>query len=579
MGSSSHQTSASWTSALQVFSEARDLSQQSATKWHTEIFTSNTVLKTCDRSQQWQQASAVCAAAVAETLRADVATCSSVICAAGRGKLWQEAFAWLFHFCSAALEINEIVYNSLLTVNPADASSKWRSSLCILDVLKVQLRKDVVSFNTLITACDRSKDWSKALIVFRHCQQDSVETTTVSLGASISACQRSTQWQKALDISMQRGKCVMSNVLRNSLISACTTAGAWQHAMTLAAGDAGYAGQNLRFDHFTMNTLMCGPGRPGVQWRSAVQMADRMRLPWDLVTYNSAFQVHCDSGEWEPSFQLVQELNKGNLRPNILTVSSLMSSCGQFQQWQASYGFCTQMIGLKLEANIVFCNAMMSANEKRSRWTTALELQQNTQDLGIRLSVVSFGSIINACEKERRWTLALALVNVLQGKNLEWNQITSSSSLRVLGSCGKWFDASALLQQLQSCASKMDPFSFTATSDACVEAAQWIQTLNLLDVATCSEGFQVSLGNIAISASGEAEEWQEAIQLFSTSVARSVQKTMVTHNAATSAFAQSVQWWRALGLLAQLGEFANGNDITFTAVINACEKAQVGETT
>lgn len=161
------------------------------------------------------------------------------------------------------------------------------------------------------------------------------------------------------------------------------------------------------------------------------------------------------------------------------------------------------------------------------------------------------------------------------------NQITSSSLLRVLGSCGKWFDASALLQQLQSCASKMVPFSFTATSDACVEAAQWIQTLNLLDVATCSEGFQkVSLGNIAISASGEAEEWQEAIQLFSTSVARSVQKTMVTHNAATSAFAQSVQWWRALGLLAQLGDqFANGNDITFTAVINACEKAQVGETT
>ena len=349
-----------------------------------------------------------------KTLRADVATCSSVICAAGRGKLWQEAFAWLFHFCSAALEVNEIVYNSLLTVNSADASSRWRSSLCILDVLKVQLRKDVVSFNTLLTACDRSKDWRTALIVFRHCQQDSVETTTVSIGASISACQRSTRWQKALDISVQRGKYVMSNVLRNSLISACTTAGAWQHAMTLAAG---YAGQNLRFDHFTMNALMCGPG---VQWRSAVQMADMMRLPWDLVTYNSAIQVHCDSGEWEPSFQLLQELNKGKLQPNILTVSGLMSACGQFQQWQASHGFCTQMIALKLEANIVFCNAMMSANEKSRRWTAAFELQQNTQDLGIRLSVVSFGSIINACEKERRWTLALALVNVLQGKNLEF---------------------------------------------------------------------------------------------------------------------------------------------------------------
>ena len=160
--------------------------------------------------------------------------------------------------------------------------------------------------------------------------------------------------------------------------------------------------------------------------------------------------------------------------------------------------------------------------------------------------------------------------------NARLSQITSSTLLRVL-SCGKWSSANMLLQQLRMRSESLHPFSFTATA----AGAAWMHALKLLkDVTIWSIklGLQeISLFNIAISAtSASAEAWEKAIQLFSISGSLgSVERTSISYNAATGTFVQSVQWQGAMVLLAQLETQAN--DITFTGVIHACEKA-VGET-
>ena len=407
---SSRRTSASWTAVLEAFSEVRALSHQLGTQQRYNVFSANAVLKACNKARQWQRAAAVCALTAAQTLRPDVATCSSVICATGHGKMWQEAFAWLVCFCSSALEVNEIVYNSLLGASASSLSVRWSSSVSIFkDFLKMQLRKDVISFNSLITC--RSRAWRMACLLLQQCQDLSVETTQISLGASVSACQKCMEWRTALRITRSLRRNMMSSVMRNSAVSACTNAGAWQHAASLAGE------QNLPFDHFTMNALMyC----PGVQWRSALHTAKWMKLPWDLVTYNTALQVHGESRRWESSLHLAQELLMVYLQPSSMTFSGLMLSCRQTQAWQASFAFCNQMGAQNLEANILLYNAVMSAQEQSSQWTGTLELQQRNQDMGIQLSVVSFGCIINACEKDRCWRLALAVTDVLSGRSLEF---------------------------------------------------------------------------------------------------------------------------------------------------------------
>lgn len=158
------------------------------------------------------------------------------------------------------------------------------------------------------------------------------------------------------------------------------------------------------------------------------------------------------------------------------------------------------------------------------------------------------------------------------------NHITSSALLRVLGSIGNWSKASALFEELGTRnAGNLDPFSFTATSDACVETAQWTQTLGLLERTSSTSiemGLQkISLANIAIGATGVATLWSTALKLFSAELG--VQRTSITYNAAVSSLGQSARWQLALMLLKQLeDQLAHGNDITFTAVINACERAE-----
>lgn len=158
------------------------------------------------------------------------------------------------------------------------------------------------------------------------------------------------------------------------------------------------------------------------------------------------------------------------------------------------------------------------------------------------------------------------------------NHITSSALLRVLGSIGNWSKASALFEELGTRnAGNLDPFSFTATSDACVETAQWTQTLGLLERTSSTSiemGLQkISLANIAIGATGVATLWSTALKLFSAELG--VQRTSITYNAAISSLGQSARWQLALMFLKQLeDQLAHGNDITFTAVINACERAE-----
>lgn len=403
---SSHQASA-WTSVLQVFVEV----QYDSIQPNGGIVLANTALTACKKAHQWKHANELCTAAAAQTLRPDVATCSSIISATGQ-KLWKEAFSWLQTFGFSSLEMNDIIYNSVLSIVPGNLG-KWTLSISILENFdSKKLRRDVVSFNTVITTCDRSEKWQLALLVLRHCRDQLVESTVISLGASISACQRCRKWKIALGIIRKSVHSKVSTVVCNSIISACTTAEAWQHA-------SHYIDEpSFRFDQFTMNTLLCASGTSGVPWRCALEKVEQMNLPWDLITYNAAFQVY-SHGKWEPCLQLAQELRTCVLEHSITTISGLISSCGHMD-WQVSYAVCKNLIAAAtLQSNIILCNAMISGCEQNSKWPKTLELQVLSETRGMQLSMVSFGSIVNACEKDKRWKLAMALVDAFGTRKLE----------------------------------------------------------------------------------------------------------------------------------------------------------------
>eukprot|EP00438_Fugacium_kawagutii_P012920 Skav226143 [mRNA] locus=scaffold1065:28023:30478:- [translate_table: standard] len=63
---------------------------------------------------------------------------------------------------------------------------------------ELQLQLDLIIYNSLITACEKSKapvQWQRALALLMDADRRKLQADVISFNASISACEKSGQWQ------------------------------------------------------------------------------------------------------------------------------------------------------------------------------------------------------------------------------------------------------------------------------------------------------------------------------------------------------------------------------------------------
>ena len=527
----------------------------------------NTGLAASARAQQWRQATAICTLALS-SLRADAATCSAIIRCFQRQELWQGAFGWLTRFVNLGIELNGFVYNALLT------ASRWSLCLCTMnDFAREHIQKDIISFNSAITACSRSRRWTEALRLFKTCPERSLQASVVSVGAAVSAC-AGEHWSATLTLVKTQN--TRSTTLYNSLIASCIGGGSWQKVACLMLDPL----PGVQPDLITLNTWMAGSG----PWPAALSMAGSS---WDVITYNSAIQ----RVPWCEALQLTQELHQELLRPNSFTGVPDLPWARALQGRH---------------------NVAITCCAKMRQWVWALELGQQPDE-------VTFGVRLNACEQ--RWKLASVFFSLQTLQPLDWtylrlgtgmpfnlysiqvitcntcnfsnaffffffntsvtsikiqyisiytlflfplrlNHVTANTLLRVLASSGMWSRANAFFRSMAQKSLDPDPLSCAAASSAASQASLWMPSLSYL------QGRGVTVTNIAITACS-VERWQASLLIFERLGALAVQGTGITYNAAVSALAQAALWRDALSLSG-----ATPQAFGFTAAIAACEKAQ-----
>ena len=504
----------------------------------------NQVLKACKRD--WQQAVSLCTWAT-EKLRPDVASCSILV---SSGAVWRQVVAWLTNFRSDGVLLNVVVYNAALSAR----HGRWSFYSCLLqELMHSELQPDVVTSNAVISTCGRASEWQKALSVLGKCHLLCLEATAVSAGAALAACKKGAVWQAALAL-LRLG----SRVGLNTMLGC---ASAWQLGMCLAAN---FFQWHLQPDLVSVNTLLASDG-DGVSWRGTLKLAEQLQAqisrPNDLITCNAAIHLR-SSGGWKPTLQLFEEVTWTSLHPSAVTFTEVLSACGAHARWRHASALFGQMIWRRLEPNTITLNTLTSACGSGS-WRQAL-LARSAETA----NVVSYGAALNAFEKKRKWRPALALIASLRLQNLQVNCITLTTLVRALGSCGRWQHAAFSLQLPMD----LDPSTLAAMTHACEEATVWVQALECLgDGSRLKLPLPASVVNAAISACAPST-WQRAQQLFGSLA--SLQRTEITFNAAISAAAQGLRWRDALLLLAGMDTLSmESNDISFSASINACEKA------
>lgn len=95
------------------------------------------------------------------------------------------------------------------------------------DGRKYKLCPNVVSYSAAISACEKARNWEKAIELLNEMQSRGVEPTVMSFNATISACEKGGQAEKALALFAEmKAHGIMPNVVVfSAVISACGKGG------------------------------------------------------------------------------------------------------------------------------------------------------------------------------------------------------------------------------------------------------------------------------------------------------------------------------------------------------------------
>lgn len=88
---------------------------------------------------------------------------------------------------------DEISWNTLISA--CERSSEWQKAMDLLGVMEETTRPDLVTFNSLISACDA---WPMALALLQAVEGKQLLPDVISLNAVIASC--GAQWQMALSL-------------------------------------------------------------------------------------------------------------------------------------------------------------------------------------------------------------------------------------------------------------------------------------------------------------------------------------------------------------------------------------------
>eukprot|EP00435_Cladocopium_sp_Y103_P014086 s1720_g3.t1 len=248
-----------------------------------------------------------------------------------KGSRWQEAFQLAFHMEKEGLKGNLIIYNLLL--NACERSSQWTRALQLYQRMmrRRDLRPDVVSLNSSLGALVSATQWRRAL---QH-------------------------WEEAADLTEP------TEVTMNTLLMAYSSALQWQMAVQCWQGFR----QSIASSEATFGVLMDAMAAPGVDWRFALELLNKSgRRSRNVVTYTSAAKVLSRAQQWEKALKLFEEMKDMKVPPNTLTVDVAMAAARSTQSWQKALQLLSSLtsrsVGLGCGA-LREIREVMEANAKR----------------------------------------------------------------------------------------------------------------------------------------------------------------------------------------------------------------------
>eukprot|EP00435_Cladocopium_sp_Y103_P012617 s196_g3.t1 len=227
------------------------------------------------------------------------------------------------------------------------------------------------------------------------------------------------------------------------------------------------------------------------KWELALEFLQRIPralcLP-NLACFNAAINACAKGGQWTSASFLLEEVRHRLLRPNPITLGSVISGGG--------CGWATALRLLDGPVDAICWNGAISAGERTGEWTAAAHLLRCMDRSRWRPDSVSYNAAGAACVLTSGWEESLKYVEeMVKHRFLEPTVITYNSCITCCGAAGRWLKAALLFGSLMPRATlRPSMISRCALLTACEKVRGWPKALSSFDdFSRCKAGEPLGL--------------------------------------------------------------------------------------
>ncbi|CAE7694879.1 unnamed protein product [Symbiodinium sp. CCMP2592] len=457
------------------------------------------------RSGRWEEILQLFACMEYASLSPDAITATAAVGALGKSARWQLAF-WLLD----DLQQGRLAADSWLLAAAsaaAAASGAWEASLVFIDE-----GAEVVTYSSVITACERGGQWQRALLLFHQMKVEGVEANVVTYNTAMTACERGSHWPGSLELfaEMEEHKLLPTVVSFGAAINACGQGQSWEKVLGFLAK---MRASDLRANRVIYTGSMDALSSAS-QWQLALLLWDDLRNDpanqADAASYSTAMGAWACGAHWQQALSLLHVLDARGGIDAAAQVSAL-GALAAAQQWEVSV--CLLCNVEKPPRAAVVAAAGLSAVAAAQRWEVVLRLLED-ETLQCADDAVAYGVAMTSCGRAGRWEWSLELLRRLKVASIRSNTVIFNAAIASCDASAEWQRALSMLEDMRHAEVSADVVSYGTAISACEKCKKWRHGLALLDEL---RGQDLAANVVALSAAigscGEAQ-WRRTLVLL-----------------------------------------------------------------
>jgi len=380
---------------------------------------------------------------------------NAAISVLSRAEKWKDAInlLQLMEQRCGLFDTNEEVTNHQINIKSIDGASNLLHPDCT-----VTPAPDVVTYGTVMAACERSGQWTRVLEIAdkldKLCEQDNaakglgqcVEMDSMAITSALHACQQLGMADKALEY-LERMKQLKRQHHTNSHDNR-KKKDKGHHDSSLNLSPNGRRPSLIGPDSvaYRLAISACSRARTNYDvegnipsrayWEDGIRLLDEMEevtaKPPDVVAYTAAIGGCVDVGEYLTAFELLERMEKRhNVTPNVVTYTAVLGACASAcakasWRYRENSGDNNRISDGTNTVNISYTQVSSVKDEVKMPKLAALALLERMKKKGGKATpnIVAYNAAMRACAEGHDLISAFRLLSELQDEGLKPTVVT-----------------------------------------------------------------------------------------------------------------------------------------------------------